>query len=57
VTTATAFPLSLGLNLARLEYVAKPNIGTVAIGQECLIAVDVYIYAYPLVIAEPTVPR
>jgi hypothetical protein len=27
---------------------------TAAIGQECVIAVDVYIYAYPLVIAEPT---
>jgi hypothetical protein len=30
---------------------------TAAIGQECVIAVDVYIYAYPLVIGEPTVTR
>jgi hypothetical protein len=39
------------------SYAAKPNIETVAIGRECVIAVDTYIYAYPLVIAEPTVPR
>jgi hypothetical protein len=47
VTTAAAFPLSLILTSLVSNYVAKPNMETAAIGQECVIAVDVYIYAYP----------